>query len=279
MDNTVVVEPEQELAERQNGGGTEPQLPEKFKGKSLDEVASSYSHLESELGRSRNEIGQLRRLTDELLGLRNAGARATQTTPERKPITADTLLEQPEEAIRTVAAAEAQARTKDLEARIARSETAEAVRAFEAKYPDYQSTMNDPSFVQWIQKSPFRQRMAVAAAQGSFDAADELFGLYKEVSTAAPERSDPTDAALVQEHDMVGDVAGKAHFMGDHDHGAAFLGQGLHHFQDFADQFRVQGGGRLVEQHHLRFHCQCPGDGHTLLLPAREVRGVFACHA
>lgn len=33
------------------------------------------------------------------------------------------------------------------------------------------------------------------------------------------------NAALMQEHDVVGDVARKTHLVGHHDHGPAFLGQ------------------------------------------------------
>src|SRR5450432_2019109 len=36
------------------------------------------------------------------------------------------------------------------------------------------------------------------------------------------------DAALMQEHHAVGDVAGKTHFMGDDQHRAAFLGERAH---------------------------------------------------
>ena len=45
----------------------EVELPNKFKGKSMEDIVSSYENLEKELGRKGQEIGELRRLTDGIL--------------------------------------------------------------------------------------------------------------------------------------------------------------------------------------------------------------------
>jgi hypothetical protein len=44
------------------------------------------------------------------------------------------------------------------------------------------------------------------------------------------------DQALVQEQHLARDLAGEAHFVGDHEHGTSFLGQRLYHLEHFADQ-------------------------------------------
>ncbi|MCY1447227.1 hypothetical protein D9M71_638360 [compost metagenome] len=66
--------------------------------------------------------------------------------------------------------------------------------------------------------------------------------------------------------------------MSHHHHGAAFLRQILHDFKHFADQFGVERRSRLIKQHHLRFHRQCAGNGHALLLATGHMRrpGVHA---
>ena len=79
--------------------------------------------------------------------------------------------------------------------------------------------------------------------------------------------------AVIEEQHTVGHFAGKAHFVGDADHGHAFQGQGLHHVQHLADHFRVKRRGRLVEQHDLGLHGQRAGDRHPLLLTTRQARG------
>jgi hypothetical protein len=48
------------------------------------------------------------------------------------------------------------------------------------------------------------------------------------------------------------------------------------HRQDALDQLRIQRGGGLVEEHHLRRHRQRPGDRHPLLLSAPGPVAAFA---
>ena len=64
------------------------------------------------------------------------------------------------------------------------------------------------------------------------------------------------DPALIDEDDAVGYLAGKAHLVGDHQHGDAGVGQLLHQLQHLADHLRVKGGGGFVEQDDIRVHGQ-----------------------
>ena len=80
--------------------------------------------------------------------------------------------------------------------------------------------------------------------------------------------------AAVHKEDPAAHFPGKAHLVGDHHHGHALVGQLLHDFQHLAHHFGVQGGGGLVEQHHLGLHGQSPDNGDTLLLAAGELGGI-----
>ena len=77
--------------------------------------------------------------------------------------------------------------------------------------------------------------------------------------------------AAVHEYDLVGDLAGEADLVRDNDHGHAITGKAEHNVQHFAHQFGVECRCRLVEEHDLRLHGQRAGDGHTLLLTARQL--------
>ena len=81
------------------------------------------------------------------------------------------------------------------------------------------------------------------------------------------------DPALIDEDDSVGHLAGKAHLVGDHQHGDAGVGQLLHQLQHLADHLRVEGGGGLVEQDDIRVHGQSAGNGNALLLAAGKALG------
>jgi len=55
-----------------------------------------------------------------------------------------------------------------------------------------------------------------------------------------------------------------------------FGGEAPHDLQDFADEFGIERGGRLVEQHQARLHGERPRDGDALLLAARQMAGIGA---
>ena len=70
--------------------------------------------------------------------------------------------------------------------------------------------------------------------------------------------------------------------MGDYQHGQPALRQIAHDGQHLAHHFRVQGRGGFVKEQNFRVHCQRPGNGHPLLLPAGKLAGpgiAIGCHA
>ena len=79
------------------------------------------------------------------------------------------------------------------------------------------------------------------------------------------------DEAAVHEDDPVGGLTGEGHLVRHDHHRHAFGGQPLHDGEHLTDQLRVQGRGRLVEQHELGVHGQRPGDRDALLLPAGQL--------
>ena len=79
------------------------------------------------------------------------------------------------------------------------------------------------------------------------------------------------DVATVHEDDAVCDLTGEADLMGDDDHRHAVRRQLLHDGQYLADHFRVEGRGRLIEEHDVRLHAERTRDRDTLLLSTREL--------
>lgn len=173
-DKSTQVEPE---------GGGEDDLPEKYRGKSIKDIVEMHRNAESELGRKNNEIGLVRKLADELIGVRTLEAQAAlQNNRQQKaePLTADQLLDNPEDAILRVVNGKAADRTEALEKTVKTLEADLMVKNFEAKHPGFQETMSSPAFGEFVRGSNYRQKLAVAASRGDFDAADDLFGLYEE---------------------------------------------------------------------------------------------------
>lgn len=163
-------------------------LPEKYRGKTAAEIAIMHQNAESELGRARNEVGTLRRLSDEFLGIRRAELEREKAAnqPTRQPITTDALLEKPEETILSTVRMEVERAEAAREARTAKMEADLAEAKFTRSFPDAEKTLQDPEFQNWVRSSPYRQRMALQASQGDFDAAGDLFGLYNSTKTETP---------------------------------------------------------------------------------------------
>lgn len=177
--------------QQEQGADSSEELPDKFKGKSTVEIVEMYRKAESELGRSRNEVGTLRRLADELLGIRVAKPDSAANPPARKKLTADDILADPEASVVAVAKEAADERAQSAEQRLARMEYELTLAKFEQKHPSYRETMSDQSFLDWVQKSPLRSRLAYGATQGDFAAADELFSLYQEAQGSGQQEENP----------------------------------------------------------------------------------------
>ena len=82
------------------------------------------------------------------------------------------------------------------------------------------------------------------------------------------------DLAPVHEQNPGPHLAGKAHLVGHHHHGDTVLRQIGNDLQNLAYHLRVQRGGRLVKEKHIRLHGQRPDNGNSLLLSAGELTGI-----
>lgn len=191
---SLVVDPDHQNAPDPQAQPQQPQnqqepdledVPEKYRGKSLKDIIAMHQNAESELGRKNNEVGVIRKLADELIGVRAAERQANRPEP-RKPLTTDELLNDPEAKILEVVRDVTENTVREQEERVSRMEASLQVQAFESKYPGFQTTMHSPEFGSWLQSgSDYRKRLALRAAEGDFGAADELFGLYTEHASAA----------------------------------------------------------------------------------------------
>jgi hypothetical protein len=179
-DEAAAAATEAQAAPQPPAAPSEDDLPEKFKGKSMKDVVAMYQNAESELGRKNNEIGMIRKLADELIGVRALERQSQDNQEKLTPLTADRLLDNPEESILGVVKREALSKTEALESKVASLEERLLTEEFEKRHPGFQDTMVSPEFGGWLQTSRYRQILGARAAQGDFAAADELFGLYEE---------------------------------------------------------------------------------------------------
>jgi hypothetical protein len=161
--------------ERREAGG---ELPERFKGKTAEEIAASYIELEKLNSRQAQNLGQLRKTADELLALQLREVKHGQDEPSTKPVDSSDLFDDPDKAIRNVAKEVADTRVKALEAELLNERVARAKTEFTKQFPTWEQDVHNPEFINWINEKPHRVRLARDADSGDFGAAETLFGTY-----------------------------------------------------------------------------------------------------
>lgn len=169
------------------------QIPERFKGKSAEEIARAWEEANSLLSRQSGELGELRKTVNTLIERGNSPTEPKPVEPARQPVTVDDLYDDADATLRRVVKEESAGRIEELERKLQEAENAtrrtSAMAAFERKHPNYREVMAEPQFLEWIKASPFRVRAAQAADSGDFEAADELFSLYVELKGVKAESS------------------------------------------------------------------------------------------
>ncbi len=141
-------------------------IPEKYQGKSIEDVIDMHQNLEREYGRQANEVGTYRGLVNDLTQLQRAPVEAQPVVQEPIDVSGDDLISNPVEAVRKIV-------KQDLDA-IRRTEPEVAVdhvfevegRALMAAYPDLDQTVATPEFQAFASRTPSRQQDFNMAATG-----------------------------------------------------------------------------------------------------------------
>ena len=182
-----------------------PELPDKYRDKSLDEIVKMHQEAEKLIGKQAQEVGEVRKLADELIK-QNLGSRQQQTRQEEPEVD---FFENPQKAIQ---------RTVDNhpDVQAARQATLEMRRSqiqqrLAQEHPDFGEIAKDQDFANWVKSSPIRIKIFEQADSGyDFDSANELLSTYKQLrSVKQKQNSDEGEVTRKQNLKAVGvDVGG-----------------------------------------------------------------------
>lgn len=155
----------------------ESNLPEKYQGKSLEEVVQMHQEAEKLLGRQSSEVGELRKVVDDYIA-----SQQPQQAPQQQHVEPEDDIDyfaDPQAAVNR--AIENHPKVKEAQEYTAQYKQQTALATLKNKHPDMQDILNDPKFAEWIKASKIRTQLFVAADQQyDADSADELFSLWKE---------------------------------------------------------------------------------------------------
>lgn len=164
-------------------------VPEKYRGKSARQLLDIVTNQESLIGRHSTELGTLRGQVDQALRLRTPSDVSRTDEPET-PLTEEDFLTNPTDATRRTV----QDETAELRGTVERLTAQADGQQFDMRYPSAATDINDPKFVEFIQRSPTRHQLAQTAFGDSknldYGAAGELWALYDDYKSFQPKEAD-----------------------------------------------------------------------------------------
>lgn len=177
-EETTQAEPQEETNQPVNELDIE--LPEKYKGKTVTDIARMHQEAEKLIGRQAKEVHEVRSLADKLLQQQLVN-KPINTQPNEE-LSEDEFFANPRQAVaRTVEQHPAVLEAKQASLEFKKMKSAQMLQT---KHPDYLAIAGDPEFHNWVKGSAIRQQMFQAADQGyDYDSADELISTYKQLKT------------------------------------------------------------------------------------------------
>lgn len=152
----------------------EDDIPDKYKGKSTAEIVRMHQEAEKLLGRQSSEVGELRSVVDSYIQTQLDTTPATQEPEEEIDFFSD-----PDKAVERAIKNHPSIKAAEQQTQQYKQQTAQS--QLQQRHPDMQEILQDGKFVDWIKGSKIRtQLFAQADTQYDYEAADELFSLWKE---------------------------------------------------------------------------------------------------
>lgn len=149
----------------------ESEIDPKYRGKTISDVVKMHQEAEKLMARQAAEVGEVRKLADELLKSQ------LQKKPEPEPPKEIDFFENPQEAIRQAVENNPRVLAAEQYARHVQMEQARA--KLSQMHPDFADVVQSTDFAGWIKASRVRQQLFQQAENYDIEAADELLSTFK----------------------------------------------------------------------------------------------------
>ena len=151
-------------------------MPDKYQGKSIEQIVKMHQEAEKLVGRQSSEVGELRKIVDEFIKSKADEASNT-TSPNNEESEVD-FFEDPKKAVTNAISNSTE--IKQMQELIAKQRQNEVLNLLSQKHPDYMQVIEDPAFGEWVKGSNVRVELLQRADYYDFEAADELLSFWKE---------------------------------------------------------------------------------------------------
>lgn len=175
VDTTELDTQEEQFEQPEVTQQAEDDIPDKYRGKSVQDIVRMHQEAEKLLGKQSSEVGELRKVVDSYIQTQLSQQQAPQKSEDEDY----DFFTDPDKAVSR--AIENHPKIKEAEQYTQQYKKATALSQLQSKHPDMQQILQDNRFAEWIQGSKIRTQLFVQADQQyDYEAADELFTLWKD---------------------------------------------------------------------------------------------------
>ena len=168
-------------------------VPEKYKGKTFEDIVKMHQEAEKLIGRQAQEVGEVRKLADDLIKQQLNTKQDTQPSVDDNEID---YFADPNKAVNHAVENNPVVRQLKEQAEIQTRQN--VVAALQQKFPDYLSIVQTEDFANWVKSSKVRINLLTEAENYNFDAANELLETYTALKGVKAQQAQKVDSELVQ---------------------------------------------------------------------------------
>jgi hypothetical protein len=167
------------------------ELPETYRGKSVEEVAKMHMELTTKLGQQGQELGALRASLDEMLAQGTPRSKGTDDQPVD-------FFDDPERAVTAILQRELRPYQEMLEVNREHSVKAK----LDSDHPGWQQTVANGEFQKWVADSKVRLDLWKRADRLDYDAASELFSTWGSLNRTEAQAQQEKSTAVKRDRQL-----------------------------------------------------------------------------
>ena len=169
--------PEEQVEQPVQEEQPKPEIPDKYRNKSIHDIVKMHQEAERLIGKQAQEVGEVRRLADDLLKRELYQQQAVQNPKQEEKDPTERYLEDPVGAVNDVVSNHPAIKQAQEQAFVYKSQQVE--QRLRQQFPNFDEVIQDPKFFEWIKVSPIRTRLFTEAhSQYDYDSAVELVSTW-----------------------------------------------------------------------------------------------------
>jgi hypothetical protein len=160
-------------------------IPDKYQGKSVEDIVKMHQEAEKLIGKQAQEVGEVRRLADELLKRELAQNKAVETPQEDTEVDyfSDPVSAVNQAVEKHPAIAEARQQAQSIKQQ-------QVTQRLNQEFPNFNEITQDPKFFEWVKASPVRTRLFTEAhSQFDYESAVELLSTWNMINPSQPKQT------------------------------------------------------------------------------------------